>query len=307
MLKYHSRLDATTISPEPCSLSFPFESLPPELKQAIYHFAATDDLRERDIFVKHTLNTYAEADNGALGILKSQGLLVLQKMRMVSKHTFTEAVDFLASPLFRWVLISDMQFHKFLLRKFRKTVPAQIRERIDYVYLQRFTVLNHTHLPTSDLELWQAQDIRSQPSRNWPIYVDHMSQFANFRWAVMRDVGIGITLLPHVFPALRQFHVSLDIVDCMPISTSLSRCIEEFSQNPVGFWTKTSPILSQLDWLRFNSNIGSIDILVVWDDFCRQQRHICEELTEEVIKNLQQTFIAAMGNLIPAKSIASRC
>jgi hypothetical protein len=83
-----------------------FNSLPLELRQAVYHYAATDnptnnhdddDGSARELRVTYKMNDSTHAE---IGTLQSQALATLEKLLEVANNTWQEAVDYLTGPLF---------------------------------------------------------------------------------------------------------------------------------------------------------------------------------------------------------------
>jgi hypothetical protein len=292
-----------------------FNSLPLELRQAVYHYAATDNRTDnhddddgsaREVRVTYKMNDTTDAE---IGTLQSQAIATLEKLLKVARNTWQEPVDYLTGPLFCWVLISDEAPHMFLLRALRKSVPKEVFSKIVHARLLRVSLQRHTFGVHSESVSVSRAYQASLDMISASAYLSHLgSQYTaeenHLIAKVKSDIRYAMTLLPHTFTSLRRLDINLDIVDCIhkaghPPALNIRDILgKDFDRH-----NDRGPLVEPLATLRHMKTISLVDIRVLWVDFLGSRRPSGYDLCDVTVQNFQQILIEALKKRIPAKSI----
>lgn len=124
------------------SLKTTFHSLPLEMRQIIYHLAATNATEEHEIRVKFTLSQTATDGSGTFA---APALDLLDSLQNASSEFHQEAVKYFTRPLFCWVFMSAEQPHIYMLRAFRKRTQGHVLLQISHVRFEGLSVLSLLH------------------------------------------------------------------------------------------------------------------------------------------------------------------
>jgi hypothetical protein len=281
------------MSPKDNSFSEAFDKLLPlEVKQMIFKWAASNNTSDIQISLLHDNEDRLDAP------------------AVDSADVYTQAVQYLTGLAFRWTFISDSQPHRFLLRDFRISVPAEVRQLIEHVYLPRVTVYGLTNSVTQSISLEDLQ-IRHRPG---PIhYSDYLTRLgaasvSSYSGTILvqikRDIAGGISLLPLVLPSLNKLDLGLDIIDCLHrnILSLHSNVTLSYQSQP---HLNDGPLTAGLGALGKSEAIPGLDVRVIWKDFLKKDQTFEINFTEDVEKASQDSYINALGLSAPVKSVVS--
>jgi hypothetical protein len=290
------------MSPKDNSFPESFDRLLPlEVKQMIFKLAASDNDSDIQISLLH--------DNEDR--LDAPAVDLLAKLKHeYSADVYTQAVQYLTGPAFRWTFISDSQPHRFLLRAFRISVPAEVRKLIEHAYLPRVTVYGLTNSVTQSISLEDLLIMHRPGSTHYSDYLTRLgaasasAYSSTILFQIKRDIAGGISLLPLVLPSLNKLDLSLDIIDCSHtdiLSLHGNATLSDQSQ----FQLINGPLIAGLGALGKSEAITGLAVRVIWKDFLKKDQSFRVEFTEDVEKVSQDSYIKALGLSAPVKSVVS--
>ncbi|OAL07650.1 hypothetical protein IQ06DRAFT_342366 [Phaeosphaeriaceae sp. SRC1lsM3a] len=195
-----------------------FYSLPLEMRQNIYLFAATDLCNEREIRVKFELS-HTTTDGS--GTFDAPTLDLLSSLQQVSSELYQEATEYMTSAVFCWVFVSEAQPHLYMLQALRKYAQGQVLSRITHVRLEGVSVMNMTHpgAPVINLdEVPIPAYFKHSQSEYAPTAIPNSKDIPD---EVMREIGHGLSLLPHQMSSLQRLDIDLDKSDYLVDSICL--------------------------------------------------------------------------------------
>lgn len=299
---------AETTRPNDGVQTISFHSLPLELRQSIFQYAATGSFEHYEIEVTYTLN---DPSHEKLGTLHSQALSVLGKLRKVSKRVYEGAVDCLTSPRFRWVFNSNSQPHKYLILALRKSVDQKLLARIGYLRLSRVTFLDHA-LPApfvinNDSRIHKTALDRAMTTS---AYIKRLSLSPSYGLnhyiaQVNRDIGYAMMLLPHTTPTLRRLDIELDVADCLSTTHDFMNRINHKPNSPPHWPTKNQCIIYHLGAFANAQVAGGIELHLLWKDYGVRARMPNHEFSDDFAKALQESFAEALRRRLSFKSVTS--
>jgi hypothetical protein len=282
--------------------------MPLELKQMVFEWAIKDndnsDANEASNDIQIRL-----ADNDPQSLKPSAVDFLAILKNSYSATVYNEAVEYLTESLFRWVFISDSVPHRFVFAVFRKQVPPEIRECIQYVYLRGLGMASLTK-PTRLQE--QNGNLICIQMAQWSAYSNYLKSIDTkmhvdtneIRQAIMQDIRGGLTLLPYVLPSINKIDIDLDIYDWVaqihdswfPLSQMLGFLRGSPKSTLLSFWTAMVPFKTL-------KNISEVDIRVVWNPQLEQSGSTPDTLDDEQREVIQNAYIKVLRGLLPAKSI----
>jgi hypothetical protein len=290
------------MSPKDNSFPESFDKLLPlEVKQMIFKWAASDNDSEIQISLLHDNEDRLDAPAvDPLAKLKHE----------YSADVYTQAVQYLTGPAFRWTLISDSQPHRFLLRAFRISVPAEVRQLIEHAYLPRVTVYGLTNSVTQSISLEDLHIMHRPGSTHYSDYLTRRGaasvsyNYYMILTQIKRDIAGGVSLLPLVLPSLNKLDLGLDIIDCLHrdmLNPQRNATLTYRNQPQLSH----GPLIAGLGALGKSEAITGLAVRVIWKDFLKKDQTFEINFTEVVEKALQDSYIKALGLSAPVKSVVS--
>lgn len=158
------------------------------------------------IYVAHSTS---DSQFSAVPLLSHTVTLI--KLKEVSMAMCEEAVKYLNSSQFTWILVSKLQPHMYLLRALRKSYPRAMLARISHVRVECASVTEHV-CPVPSITFASHGIIcdEEQLSHHRRAYVHHLGPRYDSETAysskLKRDFSYGLSLVPVAFP---QFHESI--------------------------------------------------------------------------------------------------
>jgi hypothetical protein len=134
----------------------------------------------------------------------------------------------------------------------------------------------------------------------------HSQEDAKMTVSIKSDISMDNTLLPRVLPSIDRLDISLDICECIGLSTrekDVFSVVLNLRKGRINF--TVGPLMSTLARLAYLKNIANVDIRVFWKDHYQHGRTFFNTPNKTLQEEVQDLYIKEFKQRIPAKSITS--